>query len=306
MKTHIFTLLAFLITASLLVAGCHEPMEDPDSGASHAEIMNHARTVAADLDTPEKALAAGYLPGTVCEPGMGVHWVNPGLMGPELDPDRPAALLFVPGPGGVHDVMNSSFIGIEYLVITEGLATNSTETVPDLMGRPLDGPMAGHFPGMPWHADLHIYLADGMESDESFPMYHEAVVCPEGTTAPPMASVELVPMEGTSSDARGWANLTEAPFVGMLMVEVNLAGFPSSGAHAMHFHQNGDCAAPSGVFAGLPDAMIGEDGTGGAFVPGEAHQEPLTLGAEGAGSVLGRSIVVHDESGAMLLCGVIS
>lgn len=172
-----------IVLASAALAGCagdQGTMEDP-----HAKIMDAARSAAEDLDTIEEAQAAGYEPDRFCIPGMGVHWLNPSLMDTELEADKPEVLLFEPSTENFTDPETNRFLGIEYVVVTEGTEHNSSETVPEFMGQPLYGPMAGHTPEMPWHAELHVYLAEGIESGPDFPEAHPGKIsCPEGTTPP--------------------------------------------------------------------------------------------------------------------------
>jgi len=143
-----------------------------------------ASGAAEELDTVEKAREAGYEVDRFCVPGMGVHWINPGLMDTELDPSQPEALLFEPQTENITDPDEQRFLGIEYIAVTEGTEHNSTETVPTILGVPLHGPMAGHSPDMPWHADLHVYQTPDAAEGEAFPDTLDSVQCPQGTTPP--------------------------------------------------------------------------------------------------------------------------
>jgi hypothetical protein len=53
-----------------------------------------AQAAVSRLDTPAKALAAGYTPAAVQVAGIGVHWVNWTLIDKPFDPAHPAMLLF--------------------------------------------------------------------------------------------------------------------------------------------------------------------------------------------------------------------
>jgi hypothetical protein len=79
------------------------PMSGPDHAAvSTAPITPHvreeiatARRVAADLDTPEKARAAGYRPRFGDVPLQGEHWTNPQLvLSGKFDLEHPPILMF--------------------------------------------------------------------------------------------------------------------------------------------------------------------------------------------------------------------
>lgn len=172
------TLATLALTLALPALLWSSGVEASSSDGNHDAILRKARRIAADLDTPEEAWAAGYRPDPECVPGMGVHWLHFGLFDTRLEPNRPEGLLFMPDSADLSDPAGDAFLGIEYLVVTEGTAHNSTRTSPVLMGQRLQGPMPGHFPGMPWHVDLHVYLIEGAESTEDFPPFHPAVTCP--------------------------------------------------------------------------------------------------------------------------------
>ena len=114
------------------------------------------RDALARFQDPRVAIREGYLStlGCVAYPvgGMGVHFLNPALIGPTVDPMRPQILVYEPGPRG-----SLRLVAAEWFV---PLATGVTER-PTLFGRPFDGPMAGHEPLMPaslHHYDLHVWL----------------------------------------------------------------------------------------------------------------------------------------------------
>jgi hypothetical protein len=102
------------------------------------------------------AEAAGYVPASPCEVspagGMGVHYLNPALVG-SVDPMQPAVLLYEPTGSG-----ELRLVGVEYFVpdADQDLATDPDR--PSLLGREFDGPVLGHGPGMPVHYDLHVWL----------------------------------------------------------------------------------------------------------------------------------------------------
>lgn len=92
-------------------------------------------------------------PGHVPYPagGMGVHFLNPRLVGPTPDPMQPTILLYEPDGGTLR------LVGAEWFV---PIATGIKER-PVLFGQPFDGPMVGHEPLMPeplHHYDLHVWL----------------------------------------------------------------------------------------------------------------------------------------------------
>lgn len=95
------------------------------------------------------AAGAGRLPYPAG--GMGVHFLNPSLIGPVPDPLRPQILVYEP------DGDKLRLVGVEWFI---PLATGVKER-PQLFGHPFDGPMEGHHPLLPTalhHYDLHVWL----------------------------------------------------------------------------------------------------------------------------------------------------
>jgi hypothetical protein len=87
-----------------------------------------------------------YVPG-----GMGVHFLNPQLVGPDLDPNKPQVLIYEP------DGFKLRLVAAEWFVPTQVAGSQR----PAIFGRELDGPMEGHEPIMPksmHHYDLHVWL----------------------------------------------------------------------------------------------------------------------------------------------------
>lgn len=83
--------------------------------------------------------------------GMGVHFFNPGNIGPTVDPAKPQVLIYEPKDGKLE------LVAAEWFVPT---AVGVTER-PSLWGQPFDGPMPGHHPIMSediTHYDLHVWL----------------------------------------------------------------------------------------------------------------------------------------------------
>jgi hypothetical protein len=117
------------------------------------------------FEDPVVAVREGYFSTLGCvsyrSGGMGVHFLNPALIGPTLDPMRPQILVYEP----VDRSRRLRLVAAEWFV---PLATGVTQR-PVLFGRPFDGPMEGHEPLMPrelHHYDLHVWLfkdnPDGM------------------------------------------------------------------------------------------------------------------------------------------------
>jgi hypothetical protein len=129
------------------VAGA-DPALPPELEATRAALEKYRDPVAAIHD--------GYFSTLGCvhyaEGGMGVHFLNVGLIGPVPDPLAPQLLIYEPDADGVLHL-----VAAEWLI---PLATGVAER-PELFGQPFDGPMAGHVPLMPkelHHYDLHVWL----------------------------------------------------------------------------------------------------------------------------------------------------
>jgi len=86
-----------------------------------------------------------YKPG-----GMGVHFLNPALIGPKLDSLKPQVLIYEPVGNRLHLVAAEWFV-----------PTAVSKEAPMIFGRKFDGPMEGHAPVLPvelHHWDLHVWL----------------------------------------------------------------------------------------------------------------------------------------------------
>lgn len=109
--------LAMLALLPGAVAAQGTPMKmDHDQMAMPAVLTQHAKDqlaevkrVAADLDTPEKARAAGYRPRFGNVPLQGEHWSNPQLiLAGTFDIEHPPTLMFAPIGG------TQTLIGVAY------------------------------------------------------------------------------------------------------------------------------------------------------------------------------------------------
>ena len=178
-------LLAIVLLGSTIVT--HLPAQAPaaPSPAVTAQL-DRVRAALEKYRDPIKAVHDGYLSTVGCvefpaaggagqvpytKGGMGVHFLNLGLMGPVLDSLRPQVLLYEPHGDTLQ------LVAAEWLVPTQ-----VSHTRPELFGQPFDGPMEGHHPIMPeslHHWDLHVWLwlpnPAGM-----FSPTNPALQCPDG------------------------------------------------------------------------------------------------------------------------------
>jgi hypothetical protein len=103
-----------------------------------------------------RALADGFVPVSECTESpagaMGVHFLNPARAMAPVDPTKPAILLYLPTATG-YELMGAEWFQAD---ADQDLTTDGDR--PSLWGRPFNGPMLGHEPGMPIHYDLHVWL----------------------------------------------------------------------------------------------------------------------------------------------------
>jgi len=148
---------ALLLLAGNAVAGL--PNVPPELEKVRAAMEKYQDPYAAVRDGYFSTLACIDFPKSLGGPGrlhyepgsMGVHFLNPQLVGPVPDPMKPAILLYEP------DGEKLRLAGVEWFV---PLATGVKER-PVLFGQPFDGPMEGHEPILPvtvHHYDLHVWL----------------------------------------------------------------------------------------------------------------------------------------------------
>jgi hypothetical protein len=122
-----------------------------------------------------------YAPG-----GMGVHFLNPGLIGPgPLDPAKPQVLIYEPDGDKLRLVAAEWFVPVPV----------AGQARPAIFGKELDGPMAGHKPFMPeglHHYDLHVWLWKSNPAGVFAPT-NPALKCPAGAYTSAMDVPRLVP-----------------------------------------------------------------------------------------------------------------
>ena len=126
--------------------------------AATAELTPELQKVKISLEKyrdPFVAVRDGYFSTVACvelpNGNMGIHFLNPMLIGPVPDPMKPPVLLYE------QDGAHLKLVGAEWFV---PLATG-VKSRPVLFGQPMDGPMEGHFPVMPKelvHYDKHVWL----------------------------------------------------------------------------------------------------------------------------------------------------
>lgn len=190
---------SWFVTASALVitSGCAPGTPAGDEAASQTMVASTAlpdlppelaavRTALDRFQDPYAALREGYFstlgclefPGGGAEgqmayrPGaMGVHFLNPGYIGPTLDPLKPQVLLYEWADEALR------LTGAEWFA-----PVAVAPEAPTIFDRPLEGPMEGHEPILPaelHHWDLHVWLWKENPNGLFHPT-NSAVTCPEG------------------------------------------------------------------------------------------------------------------------------
>jgi hypothetical protein len=147
-------------------------------GALPPELQD-VRAAVARYHSTEQAELAGYFvdPTEPCISSplgtMGFHIVNETLMAdPAIDPLMPEILLYAPKENGELEL-----VGIEYF----RRAADQTPPIdasdkPSLFGVEFQGPMPEHAPGMGWHYDLHVWVAE-RNSSGVFALFNPGISC---------------------------------------------------------------------------------------------------------------------------------
>ena len=161
----------------------------PTSSQAQAPDLSAAKAALAKYSDPLMAIKDGYFSTLACidfpagakdgpieyPPGaMGVHFLNPGNIGPNLDPAKPQVLLYEP----VGDKL--VLTGAEWFM-PEAVAGGKA---PSIFGQTLAGPMDGHEPIMPAtlrHYDLHVWFYKDNPKG-MFTSTNAAVKCTPGAT----------------------------------------------------------------------------------------------------------------------------
>jgi hypothetical protein len=141
--------------------------------------LREVRAAVARYHSTEQAASAGYFfdPTEPCIASplgtMGLHIVNEELMAdPAIDSLEPEILLYVPKDNG-----RLEFVGVEYF----RRAADQTPPIdasdrPSLFGVEFQGPMPEHAPGMGWHYDLHVWVAEANPSGV-FALFNPELAC---------------------------------------------------------------------------------------------------------------------------------
>jgi hypothetical protein len=138
--------------------------------------LQAVRAATAKYSDVSVALADGYIPVSGCEASpagtMGIHYLNPRLAAPGVDPLHPEVLLYLPnGKGSVK------LVGVEYFQADADQDKSTSSDRPSLFGQGFQGPMDGHNPQMPIHYDLHVWVHEANPAGV-FAQWNPAISCP--------------------------------------------------------------------------------------------------------------------------------
>ncbi len=161
------SMFAWFIVAAALALPAHQllPQAVPVS-STLSPSLDDVRAALDKYQDPILAVHDGYFSTLACVQfpaaggagqmpysagGMGVHFLNVGLIGPTVDPLHPQVLLYE------SDGERLRLAAAEWFVpLSTGVKAR-----PQLFDHPFDGPMEGHHPIMPemmHHYDLHVWL----------------------------------------------------------------------------------------------------------------------------------------------------
>ncbi|MFD7262506.1 hypothetical protein [Streptomyces sp. NPDC059874] len=185
------TLLACAAAVSLALAAV-TPAQAVDGPApdplDHQAMRDMATAIAvtAKYVDEQEALKDGYVPhGEACMTNpfgvgaMGYHYVKEAYWGSK-DPSKPTALLY----SSEQDRHGRRRLQAVEWMSTDGDQDLKTATDrPSMFGLPFDGPMPGHWTGMPKHYDLHMWAYQHNPAGR-FHNWNPALTCPAKAAAP--------------------------------------------------------------------------------------------------------------------------
>jgi hypothetical protein len=129
--------------------------------------LNAARSATAQFHRLGAAEAAGYtaevrdLNGFACiddivghTGGMGIHFLNPGLLDGTVDESTPELVIYEPTKNG-----GMRLVGVEYIVLRSAWeAAHPGATPPTLFGQPMELVPAGNRYGLPDFYEMHAWI----------------------------------------------------------------------------------------------------------------------------------------------------
>ncbi|MFJ3959445.1 hypothetical protein [Streptomyces sp. NPDC090036] len=173
------------LTAVAPAHGVEGPAPDPRNKQAMRDMATAIAATAKYADERE-AIKDGYVPhGEECMTNpfgvgaMNYHYVKQANWGSK-DPARPTALLYS---------REKDRNGRRRLETVEWMSTDRDQDLktsddrPSMFGLPFDGPMPGHWAGMPKHYDLHMWAYQKNPAGR-FHNWNPALTCPKKAPTP--------------------------------------------------------------------------------------------------------------------------
>lgn len=117
----------------------------PVDDAALQQTLAEVRSATAEFQDVSNAEAAGYQQTSPFVPGMGYHYVNPGLLDGTVNPTEPEALVYVDNPAQDD---KRRLVAVEYIIPYQVISSDASATQLD-----------DKFPGVDgdkWHAEDEI------------------------------------------------------------------------------------------------------------------------------------------------------
>ncbi|MFD6878038.1 MULTISPECIES: hypothetical protein [unclassified Streptomyces] len=179
--------LAAAAAVALALAPAASAVEGPAPDPRNRKAMRDMATaiaVTAKYVDERQALKDGYVPhGEACmnnpfgAGAMGYHYVKQANWG-STDPAKPTALLYSTEKDR-HG--RRTLQTVEWMATDRDQDLKTTDDRPSMFGLPFDGPMPGHWAGMPKHYDLHMWAYKDNPAGR-FHNWNTALKCPTKTT----------------------------------------------------------------------------------------------------------------------------
>ncbi|MGW0394580.1 hypothetical protein ACWDYJ_27575 [Streptomyces sp. NPDC003042] len=160
------------------------PAPDPRNGRAMRDMAT-ALAVTAKYVDERLAIADGYVRHGECmnnpfgKGSMGFHYVKDAHWG-STDPSKPTALVY---SAETDRNGRRQLQAVEWMVSDGDQDLKTADDRPTMFGLPFDGPMPGHWAGMPKHYDLHMWAYKKNPAGR-FHNWNTALTCPEKTPAP--------------------------------------------------------------------------------------------------------------------------
>ncbi|MEU9108841.1 hypothetical protein AB0D54_31865 [Streptomyces xanthophaeus] len=172
------------LTAVAPAHGVEGPAPDPRDHKAMRDMATAIRATAKYVDE-RAAIKDGYVPhGHECMTNpfgvgaMGYHYVKAANWGSK-DPGKPTALLYS-AEKDRHG--RRTLQTVEWMATDRDQDLKTSDDRPSMFGLPFDGPMPGHWTGMPKHYDLHMW-AYKKNPAGPFHNWNPALTCPKKTPA---------------------------------------------------------------------------------------------------------------------------